>query len=283
MTPILFVGSRNFLCVSVVGCRLRTYVSGGISCGHRTPTMAKKSKASKAAKAVSKQSNGTSSNGVKPKQLKAQPAPSSKPKPAPAGSKKPKVSAAHAQPPKATPKQAKGAQKSPVVSHKAKKAGEKAQPSLAVPQKSGQAAGKAVCPVQTVPGEAKASASCHAVTCAENIALLELLTPLPGKTTNNPQHGQAERVITAQATRTLSFEQESELATTLAFLSGISDDSNHVTAVALEELPDTGQCKVLIAINKPNPDRGNEIQGQIYGSFKQIFGQLAKMSPSMSL
>lgn len=245
--------------------------------------MAKKSKASnnnKAAKDLSKQSNNASSNGAK--QVKAPPAPSPKTNPPPAGSKKPKVSAVHARQPKATPKQVRTLQPPPVVSKKAKNAAGKLQQPLAVPQTSNQAAGRAVYPAQVIPRKTNVSGSCQAVRCAENIALLGLLTLLPAELTDGPPHGQSENAR-SQPTRTLTFKEESKLATTLAFLSGISDDGNHVTAVCLEEVSTTGGCKVLIAINKHNPDRGNEIQGRIHRGFKQIFGQLARMSPSMSL
>lgn len=80
----------------------------------------------------------------------------------------------------------------------------------------------------------------------------------------------------------LSFRQESEITSTLAFLSGISNDSSHITAVSLEELPAEGGCKILLAINKLKPTCGQEILDKVQRGFEQIFKRLRNISPSMS-
>ncbi|KAF3762570.1 hypothetical protein M406DRAFT_332947 [Cryphonectria parasitica EP155] len=75
----------------------------------------------------------------------------------------------------------------------------------------------------------------QSVRCAENIVLLEMLTPLPG---TERQHLEQPPYQLHESTcrRTLTFDQESKLVTTLAFLSGISDDQEHVTADGFEKI-----------------------------------------------
>jgi hypothetical protein len=68
--------------------------------------------------------------------------------------------------------------------------------------------------------------------------------------------------------------QESELATNLAFLAGISDDPSHIMAVCIEELPKAEGCQVLVAINKCLPTDGDDILGKVQRGFQQIFGRL---------
>lgn len=65
---------------------------------------------------------------------------------------------------------------------------------------------------------------------------------------------------------------------TLAFLSGVSNDSDHITAVCLEELPSQGGCKVLLAINKLKPNCGQDVLEKIQRGFEQIFRRLSNIS-----
>lgn len=124
-----------------------------------------------------------------------------------------------------------------------------------------------------------ASEPSGAVRLARNAVLLEFLAPVPRNSVQNTLHGflETER---PDPRRTLSFQHESDIVTTLAFLSGISDDSEHITAVCLEELS-TGGCKVLVAINKLDPTSSSEVLDRVQRGFTQIFSQLAEIEPSM--
>lgn len=70
--------------------------------------------------------------------------------------------------------------------------------------------------------------------------------------------------------------------TTLAFLSGISDNKNHVTAVSLEELPAQRGYKVMLAINKRVPQNSQQTLDSVQRGFERILGKLRTVSPSRS-
>lgn len=115
------------------------------------------------------------------------------------------------------------------------------------------------------------------VTCAEDIVLLSMLSKVPGQVREfSPQPITESQEV--RENRSLSFEQESQLATTFAFLSGITDDSEHVTAVCIEEVPSTQGCKILVAINKATPGSRDNLLQRIEEGFEGILRNLARIS-----
>lgn len=120
-----------------------------------------------------------------------------------------------------------------------------------------------------------------AVRCAENAVLLELLSPVPKPpTTRVAPRFSKERHSNVE--RTLTMGQESDLATNLAFLAGISDNPNYIMAVCIEELPKVGGCQVLIAINKRLPTDGDDILNKVQRGFRQIFERMKGVSSGKS-
>lgn len=119
-----------------------------------------------------------------------------------------------------------------------------------------------------------------AVNLIEKTVLLELFSTLPGglsdagppvKASERDEHG-----------RVLSLRQENDIVSTLAFLSRVSNDPNHIPAVCLEEIPEEGACKVLVAVNKLRPDSGQAVLEKIQRGFEQIFRRLSTISSGMS-
>ena len=113
------------------------------------------------------------------------------------------------------------------------------------------------------------------VRSAQNIALLELLDQRPQSSTNGLQRASKDQI---EEGRSLSTNQEKELATNLAFLAGVSDSPNHVMGICIEELPDTGGCQVMVAINKRRPSDGTGILEKVQKGFERIFGRLSALS-----
>ncbi|KAI0137096.1 hypothetical protein BJ170DRAFT_711138 [Xylariales sp. AK1849] len=106
------------------------------------------------------------------------------------------------------------------------------------------------------------------VRLAESTALLSLLDNLPEK----PKTNVPNRNVHKESSRQLSFDQEREICTGLAFLAGISNDPNHVTAVGVEERDDPRSVHVMIAINKSKPGDGNKVLTEVANGFRRIFG-----------
>ncbi|CAJ2511764.1 Uu.00g073890.m01.CDS01 [Anthostomella pinea] len=69
----------------------------------------------------------------------------------------------------------------------------------------------------------------------------------------------------------LPFERERLLASSLAFLSSISDGPHHIPAIGIEEAPKAGHLSVLIAVNKASPDDGEHILQELKKGFEGIF------------
>lgn len=113
------------------------------------------------------------------------------------------------------------------------------------------------------------------VRSAYNIALLELLDPRPRILASETQQDSTKQ---SDEGRNLSIRQERELATNLAFLAGISDCSDHVMGVCIEELPDIEGCQIMVSINKRLPSDGNEILKKVQKGFEQIFERLKVLS-----
>ncbi|KAM7208100.1 hypothetical protein V8F20_001646 [Naviculisporaceae sp. PSN 640] len=113
---------------------------------------------------------------------------------------------------------------------------------------------------------------------SQNIALLSLLTKNPASIGVNtcPVHIQnhlSER-------RLLSFSRESHLSEALAFITGISDSSDHITAVSLEELPKGAKLRVLVAVNRSthNNPTDERILGRIKSGLEVVFRLLTRAS-----
>lgn len=106
---------------------------------------------------------------------------------------------------------------------------------------------------------------------SENIALLWVLDEVPQAAGSNahpkPQLDQHQRL--------LSLEQEKELCTALAFLAGVSDNPNHVMAVAVEERHEPRGLHVKVAINKSKPGDGQEALLRVIDGFRDIFRLLS--------
>lgn len=111
------------------------------------------------------------------------------------------------------------------------------------------------------------------VTCAESIAFLYFLHRVPTPPSDNliesPPTGFAGKY-------TLAFQEERNLASALAFLSSISDNPNHISAVSILDDVTTGSLNILAAINKAKLDDGNHILQQLKDGFEAIFAQLSQ-------
>ncbi|KAK0748267.1 hypothetical protein B0T21DRAFT_419999 [Apiosordaria backusii] len=113
----------------------------------------------------------------------------------------------------------------------------------------------------------------QALCCAENIALLSILSPPSyAPLINRPPYSESP----PNPGRVLSFEAEVSLASTLAFLSAISDDPNHVVAVCVEELSKHKGVRVVVAINKECPESAEVKLGKIRDGLQKILKCLSR-------
>lgn len=111
------------------------------------------------------------------------------------------------------------------------------------------------------------------VACAESIALLHFLNPVPTQPSENP----VERPFPCiTGNYTLAFLEERNLTSALAFLSSIEDDPNHVCAVAILEAVKSRSLNVLIAVNKARRDDGDHVLQRLKDHFEGIFSQLCR-------
>ncbi|KAK4216045.1 hypothetical protein QBC37DRAFT_106675 [Rhypophila decipiens] len=113
---------------------------------------------------------------------------------------------------------------------------------------------------------------------SQNIALLSLLTknPSPVEIRSCPVHISNHDLNG----RTLSFSRESHLVEALAFISGVSDSSDHVVALCVEELPSRSGLRVAIAVNRSayaNPS-DTRLLSRIKTGLESIFHLLARES-----
>ncbi|KAK4240779.1 hypothetical protein C8A03DRAFT_12882 [Achaetomium macrosporum] len=102
---------------------------------------------------------------------------------------------------------------------------------------------------------------------AENVALLSLLCGAPTAPNTNPW---------PTAVDNHSFADEVRLTSTIAYLSGISDDPSHVVAVCVEGLTSGREIRVVIAVNKEHPVSGNDVLARIKNGLDEVFGHLAR-------
>lgn len=120
----------------------------------------------------------------------------------------------------------------------------------------------------------------NAVSLTEKVVLLQLISQLPGGQSDVGVKSSPEEV--SEKERTLSLRKENDIVSTLAFLSGVSNDPNEITAVCLEELPAEEACKVLVAVNKVGPGSGRNVLNRIQRGFEQIFRRLSTTASGMS-
>jgi hypothetical protein len=109
---------------------------------------------------------------------------------------------------------------------------------------------------------------------AENIALLYLLHSVPTLPSANPVDSQPIR----QNGYTLPFPRERRLTGTLAFLSSINDDPNHIPAVCVEEDPQSATLSVLLAVNRRSSDGGKQVLRKLKQGFERVFAPLSRLS-----
>ncbi|PHH86779.1 hypothetical protein CDD83_9759 [Cordyceps sp. RAO-2017] len=112
----------------------------------------------------------------------------------------------------------------------------------------------------------------RAIRCAEAVALLDLLhvqdppseNPVPGSFTES------------SGEYTLSFECERYLCRTLAFLSSMKDDKNHIPALCLQECPGEEALNVVVAVNEEISGDGLQTLRNIEQGFERIFTLLSR-------
>ncbi|KAK6956329.1 hypothetical protein Daesc_001605 [Daldinia eschscholtzii] len=116
------------------------------------------------------------------------------------------------------------------------------------------------------------TALCHpAIVCAESIAALHFIHPIPIQPFSNPVTDIQRR----SEGYTLSFEKERSLCSTLAFLAYAKDNSNNIPAICLEEGTGGAYLNVLLAVNKQEHNSNTHILEGLEPRFKRIFSLLA--------
>jgi hypothetical protein len=118
-----------------------------------------------------------------------------------------------------------------------------------------------------------------ALRSAEDIALLSLLQPCKSDSLSGFP---PPAIRTKQPSRLLSLEDEEELTGVLAYLAGITNDRNHIMAVAVEEVMPLREMRILVAVNRDNHLSNKDILGRAVAVLTDLFhhvqGRLAKLS-----
>ncbi|PQK15633.1 hypothetical protein BB8028_0005g11440 [Beauveria bassiana] len=112
------------------------------------------------------------------------------------------------------------------------------------------------------------------IACAEAIPFMHLLHAVPTKPSINPCQQQAHINPSAYS---LPFDRERDLVNTLAFLSNIGEDPNHVPALCMHEKPGTDGSEVFIAVNQARHGDGLPILKDIKDGFENIFHSLSRV------
>ncbi|PSR82734.1 hypothetical protein BD289DRAFT_10728 [Coniella lustricola] len=123
---------------------------------------------------------------------------------------------------------------------------------------------------KAVPSNPQIHDESQVVRCAENIVLLGMLPNTPIRTVPLPDSA-ISTDTTHGGQRQLSFRLEKQLTTALAFLSARTKDPNRITAICVEELPNEGTCRIMIAINKRTPDASMGYLSKVHAGFTRIF------------
>ena len=118
----------------------------------------------------------------------------------------------------------------------------------------------------------------HAVICAENLALLYLLHSVPVPPSRNEINKPAFR----HGSYSMSYTQERDLASTLAFLSNTKGNPNHVPALCVEEDPNLASLNIMLAVNRAKWEDGTEVLQDTKQSLEKIFTILSEVSEGMS-
>lgn len=111
------------------------------------------------------------------------------------------------------------------------------------------------------------------IVCAENVSLLHLLHKVP----EQPSANTLPDAEDGPGRYTLPLAKERVLASSLAFLSSISDDFSRITAVCLQEVQNDGTLEVLVAINKQEVESGSGTLGMICSNFAKLFERLSRV------
>ncbi|TQV90529.1 hypothetical protein IF1G_10852 [Cordyceps javanica] len=115
------------------------------------------------------------------------------------------------------------------------------------------------------------------IACAEAIAFMHLLHAVPTEPFINPQQQQAQSDPSAYS---LPFDKERDLVSTLAFLSNVGEDPNHVPALCMHEKPEMGESEVIITVNQARYGDGLSTLKDIKEGFKSIFDSLSRVLQS---
>lgn len=107
---------------------------------------------------------------------------------------------------------------------------------------------------------------------AEDISLLHLLHPVPEQPSANTLLDLDQR----NDAYILSAKQELRLASSIAFLSSITDNRYHITAVCIQERREQDRIDILLAINKKKFEDGNAILTEICDALFGIFKRLSR-------
>ncbi|KIW07134.1 uncharacterized protein PV09_02006 [Verruconis gallopava] len=112
-----------------------------------------------------------------------------------------------------------------------------------------------------------------AITCAEDIALLQLLHTVPSQ----PSKNSVGELKCDSRGYTLSFAQEQSLAGILAFISSVEDDTDHITAVCIREDRKSSSLEVLLAVNRLHYNSGNVFLEKVERGFNKLFSMLKQV------
>ncbi|KAJ2982645.1 hypothetical protein NQ176_g1247 [Zarea fungicola] len=112
------------------------------------------------------------------------------------------------------------------------------------------------------------------ILCAEAIAFLHLLHPVPAEPSINPGLQQSHHNPAAYS---LPFNKERDFVNTLAFLSNIGEDPNHVPALCMHETPRLVGSEVIIAVNQTCHGDGLSTLNDIKNGFQRIFHSLSQV------
>ncbi|KAK4447628.1 hypothetical protein QBC34DRAFT_302823, partial [Podospora aff. communis PSN243] len=110
-----------------------------------------------------------------------------------------------------------------------------------------------------------------ALECAENIALLSLFSEIPSDPRDN-----RPATFTDASGRALSFKRDIRLSDSLALIAGVSDDKNHIVASCIEELPERGGIRILVAVNKAQHSSADDVLLRIKRGFEKLFSLLSE-------
>ncbi|KAJ4286506.1 hypothetical protein N0V90_013206 [Kalmusia sp. IMI 367209] len=113
-----------------------------------------------------------------------------------------------------------------------------------------------------------------AVICAENIALLYLLHSVPV----SPSRNEINEPRFRHRSYTLSFTEERNIASTLAFLCNTTGNPNHVPALCVEENSDLASLNVMLAVNRAKWEDGKEVLQNMKQNLDKIFKILSEIS-----